>query len=93
MPTAAPIFTINGFDKTLNTADGTIHHFRLACRKKAVFKCYGDFRTLISTVGRGEIVELYHNDIFIDRFQALISAEVEYDPLITWITANGSPDF
>ena len=91
--TGTGVYTINGFDKTLNTADGEVHHFRLARRKKVAFQCYGDFRFLISKVGAGETVELYYNDTFIDRFQALISMEVDYDPVICRISANGSPEF
>lgn len=85
----SPSFTIRGKDKTLKTADGRTHCFRLAAFPEAEFLMFGDHRDLTGHAKESFVLRLFQAGNLFFEFTGFISAGYREEDGLTHITLRG----
>ena len=90
--TGSGSYKVGGTDKTLNTADGKIHFYRISKSGEAVCKIHGDKRALSTPLGTAVDISIYLDDTKIAGFKALASVSFSSEPDVSTITFSGQPE-
>jgi len=87
------MLAIRGYDKTVNTADGTIHQFRVARFATASFQVFGDGNLYSSPLGAAQSIEIWQDDSMIYQFEGIVTVSCENEPRLSTIIISGNPEF
>lgn len=79
-------------DKTVNTADGKIHHWRISRSFECSARVHGDKRSLASAMGEAVKITVFSGTTQIVEFDGLVSVSLESDPDVSSLTITGSPE-
>lgn len=84
--------SVKGSDKSVTTADGSIHHIRSALSKEASFEAFGDWTSLSSSCGLSVPVALYSGATLLASFNAIVSASYNSSSRTTSISLQGDSE-
>ncbi len=87
------LLSLRGNDKSVATADGIIHYFRISLTPELSFQVFGDKISLSSPPGEAVSVSVYQNEKQIYTFQGLVTVTRSSDPDLSTISISGNPEF
>ncbi len=87
------LLSLRGNDKSVATADGIIHYFRISLTPELSFQVFGDKISLSSPPGEAVSVSVYQNEKQIYAFQGLVTVTRSSDPALSTISISGNPEF
>lgn len=84
--------SIRGNDKSIATADGNIHYFRVSRTPEVSFQAFGNKSELSSSVGEAVPVSVYRDDALIYQFEGIVTVAYSADPGLTSVSISGNPE-